>query len=136
MAGRGRYRTRQRELVASCLAQHPNSYLTVDELLSAISEQGNRIGRTTVYRALESMVGEGAALKAAVPGSEASYRIATEGAAGQLVCLSCGQVLPLDCRMANGLAGHILEHHGFRIDPTRTVLYGLCTACLEADHAR
>ncbi|MCR4870813.1 MAG: transcriptional repressor [Atopobiaceae bacterium] len=133
---RGRYRTHQRELVSACLEQHANRYLTVDEVLASIAGQGEHVGRTTAYRNLEAMAADGDALKVSIPGREASYRFAADGAAGQLVCLSCGAVLPLDCHMANGLAEHILDDHAFRIDPKRTVLYGTCATCMGAADAR
>lgn len=132
MAEKARYRTRQRELVENCLTGHSGAYFTVDEVLASIKSEGSSIGRTTVYRALENMTAEGKALKACVPGGEASYRITEEDAAGQLVCLECGNVFPLDCHTAADLAEHVLDHHGFAADPSRTVLYGKCAACMEA----
>ncbi len=132
MAERGKYKTRQRQLVAACLADNADRYLTVDEALSRIMECEGRIGRTTVYRALEDMVTSGEACKATIPGGEARYRISGGDAAGQLVCLACGRVSSLDCREALGLASHVREHHGFSVDPARTVLYGTCGECLGA----
>lgn len=132
MAERRRYNTVQRQLVAACLSGNAERYLTVDEVLSSIEEGGNRIGRTTVYRALEDMAATGVACKAVIPGGEARYRIAGGTAAGQLVCLTCGSVSSLDCREALGLASHVLNHHGFLVDPARTILYGTCGKCQEA----
>ena len=134
MAERGKYKTTQRQLVAACLADNADLFLTVDEALAIIEKNGNRIGRTTVYRALEGMAAEGEACKAVIPGGEARYRIAGKGAAGQLVCLTCGSVASLDCHEALGLASHILEHHGFSVDPARTILYGTCEKCRESAH--
>lgn len=110
---------------------HPDRYLTVDEVLSAITAQGEHVGRTTVYRNLEAMVAEGAVLKATAPGGEARYRLCPTSATGQLLCLSCGTAYPLDCHMVGEFSSHVLEHHGFALDPTRTVLYGTCKACRE-----
>lgn len=134
MPAKTRYKTRQRELVASCLASNAGRYLTIDEVLAFITAEGERIGRTTVYRALETMAQDGSALKASIPGGEASYRFAEESVAGQLVCLHCGNASPLDCHMARDLAEHVYEHHGFQMDPARTVLYGLCQRCMEDAH--
>ena len=132
MQEKTKYRTRQRQLVEECLAENPGRYLSVDAVCAAIAQDGERIGRTTVYRALEAMAADGRALKAAVPGGEASYRIAEDGAAGQLVCLECGGVEPLDCGTAGEFAHHVLEHHGFKADPARTILYGQCHSCADA----
>ena len=32
-----------------------------------------------------------------------------------------------------GLSEHVLTHHGFRINPLRTVFYGVCDECREAE---
>ncbi|HAM16308.1 MAG TPA: transcriptional repressor [Eggerthellaceae bacterium] len=132
MGERGKYKTRQRGLVEECLAAHAGAYLTVDGVLGCIKAEGQSIGRTTVYRALEDMADAGRSIKVSVPGGETSYRIAEKGAAGQLVCLECGSVLPLDCRTAADLAQHVMQHHGFSADASRTVLYGTCAACMKA----
>lgn len=133
MAERGRYKTRQRELVAACLEAHPDQCLTVDEIWRDILLDGKNVGRSTVYRNLEAMVHEGSALKATAPGGEASYRIATELATGQLVCLSCGRAYPLDCHAATDFSAHLFEHHGFRVELPRTVLYGTCANCMKTE---
>ncbi len=127
-----RYRTRQRELVASYLTKNSDSYHSVDDVWSGICFGGSGIGRSTVYRCLESMVEDGSALKATSPGGEARYRLAMDDAVGQLVCLECGRALPLDCHMVADFSTHVLEHHAFSIDPARTVLYGHCDACMGA----
>lgn len=126
-----RYRTRQREAVSAFLAENGDRYLSVDDVWTAVSSSGASIGRSTVYRCLETMASDGSVLKATSPGGEARYRLADGKPSGQLVCLRCGRVLPLDCHMVDDFSSHVLEHHAFRIDPTRTVLYGLCAPCME-----
>ena len=132
MAEERTYRTRQRELVSACLAEHARHYLTVDMVRVLLTAAGEKVGRSTVYRNLEAMAASGAALKAMAPGREASYRLAPEDGepAGQLVCLDCGEVLPLDCHMVGEMASHVLHDHHFRIEPARTVLYGVCENCM------
>lgn len=128
--GQRRYKTRQRELVRNYLALNTDRYLSVDDVWSGIAAEGQSVGRTTVYRYLEAMAQEGAALKATTPGGEARYRAVDESATGTLVCLECGRAFPLDCQMAEDFQEHVFEHHGFRVDATRTVLYGRCSNCL------
>jgi len=136
VSSRGKYKTRQRELVALCLEQYADTYMTVDRVVATIEASGEKVGRTTAYRALESMAAEGAALKACVPGGEASYRLSNGSAAGQLVCLDCGLATTLDCKTAEGFAHHVLDHHGFEVDLARTVFYGRCGRCRESADGR
>ena len=42
-----------------------------------------------------------------------------------------GQLFHVSCDYLNQLGEHLLEHHGFVIDHTKTVLYGLCAACAK-----
>ena len=128
-----KYKTKQGEAVSAYLTERPDSYLSVDEVWSALVAAGDRVGRSTVYRKLESMAQEGSALKATAPGGEARYRIAVGQSSGQLVCLSCGRAFPLDCHMVQDFSAHVREHHGFQIDAARTVLYGLCEDCKELE---
>lgn len=47
-----------------------------------------------------------------------------------LKCEECGNLSPIDCGELQKLYEHVIEHHHVRINPTKTVLYGLCEACL------
>ncbi|MCR5845527.1 MAG: transcriptional repressor [bacterium] len=130
-ARRGTYRTKQRDAIASYLAEKADRYLSVDEVWAGVSAGPENAGRSTVYRTLEAMFASGAALKAMTPSGEARYRMAVGDASTQLVCLNCGHALPLDCSMLADFSAHMLDHHGFKIDATRTVLYGICEKCRE-----
>ena len=134
--GRSTYNTRQRQQVKDCLARHSDSFLTVDGLCSRLAEEGTQVGRTTVYRTLESLAAEDEATKvAAARGGSARYRLRpmTLSEQGQLSCTRCGKVFPLDCSMLQEFSAHVEEHHGFAIDQRKTVLYGLCASCRAAE---
>lgn len=126
------YNTEQRRLVSACLDARADRYQTVDEVFEALREQGTSVGRTTVYRTLERMAADGTVSKVVgAPGSSALYRRAGEAEQGQLLCLECGRVFPLDCGMLATFDEHVREHHGFAIDQRRTVICGVCEQCLE-----
>ena len=55
---------------------------------------------------------------------------------GKLVCLQCGATRPLECHMLDELSTHLKDAHGFRIEPSRTVLYGLCAKCAGEETPR
>lgn len=137
MGKRAEYSTEQRRLVMSHMNAHADRYQTIDEVFDGLHGCGARIGRTTVYRALEKLVDEGLVSKvAAARGASASYRridTAADKPQGQLLCLDCGRAFPLDCSMLQGFADHVREHHGFVIDQSRTVLCGICEDCRHAE---
>ena len=87
------------------------------------------MGRTTVYRQLEKMTADGLALKyISEKGEAASYRLCGENCRLHLhlKCLDCGALTHLDCAAAESFSQHLLENHSFRLDPTKTVIYGHC----------
>lgn len=130
------YRTEQRQLVTSCLDANADRYQTVDEIFGALRGQGSNIGRTTVYRTLERLSQEGTVSKVVgAPGTSAFYRRVRPGDSeqGQLLCLECGRVFPLDCSMLSSFADHVLAHHGFELDSRRTVLCGICADCRRSE---
>lgn len=130
---RRKYKTRQREAVYAYMAKSSDRYLSVDDVWAGMTAAGSTVGRSTVYRCLEEMTSDGTAWKAMSPGGESRYRIAAEGVQGQLVCLGCGRAIPLDCHMVPDFSAHVLDRHGFAIEPARTVLYGWCGDCKGAD---
>lgn len=133
-ATRRGYNTEQRRLVSACLDAGADRYQTVDEVYETLREQGSSVGRTTVYRTLERMAADGTVSKVVgAPGTSALYRKAGEAEQGQLLCLECGRVFPLDCGMLASFDEHVREHHGFAIDQRRTVICGVCEQCLERD---
>ena len=132
MGTRARYNTEQRRLVEDELRRHADAYQTVDEVLASLHAAGSAIGRTTVYRTLERMAEEGGVAKVVgTRGGSAYYKRvdADTPAQGQLLCLECGRVFPLDCSMLDHFADHVREHHGFVIDQRRTVICGTCEDC-------
>ena len=44
-------------------------------------------------------------------------------------CACCGALLHLECSYIDGMAGHLKATHGFLLDPSKIVLYGLCGKC-------
>ena len=99
------YRTKQRELIISYLKSCPLPHITAGDIVLHLRAEGAKIGIATVYRQLERMVESG--------------------------LVRSGELLHVDCSYLNALAPHILEHHGFEVDNSRTVMYGLCRRCRE-----
>ena len=59
MAERGRYRTRQQELIVSCLKKQKDIFCTVEEFMESLRKDGIHVGQTTIYRALERLCEDG-----------------------------------------------------------------------------
>lgn len=129
MGTKSQYHTRQQEELLAFLRSNPGHFTAAD--LSA--HIGNAIGTTTVYRQLDRLVQAGLVTKYIIDsGSPACFEYAgQQEACCHCKCQQCGRLIHLHCHELPTLEQHILAHHGFAIDPARTVFYGLCQDCAQ-----
>ena len=131
-----RYQTKQREMLLSYLQTVPNVHVTAAEVCDHLKSQGAPIGKSTVYRQLESLVNEGILQKYTVDGiSPACFAyIGTDcqkagDSCFHCKCEKCGRLIHLRCDELKAVGVHLNGEHGFQLDPVRTVFYGLCENC-------
>ena len=111
MAERGRYRTRQQELILDCLREQKDVFLTVDQLMVYLGQKEILVGQTTVFRTLDRLTGDGVVIRIpSVNGSKAQYRY-------------------LECSHLKEFSRHIRQEHGFLLEPEHLILYGYCSQC-------
>ena len=137
MAERGRYKTKQQEIILECLKKQKSRFLTVSEFMEYLRNDGLSVGQTTVYRSLERLADEEKVMKLpADEGGNVRYCFADEGElskSGKLVCLHCGRFIPLECSRMEEFLDHIYKEHGFEPDRQHTILYGCCEGCRKKD---
>jgi len=46
-----------------------------------------------------------------------------------LKCERCGKLMHLECVHMDSLKDHLMAAHGFSVNSSQTVLYGLCSEC-------
>lgn len=129
------YMTRQQQAVLSCIKASPEGCATAAELTEQLHAVGQTIGLTTVYRQLERLSEQGLVHKV-VTDHGAYYQYCSahdEGSCFLLKCQRCGAIRHLDCSHLGELYRHLEQEHHFRIDPRRTLFYGLCEACSRED---
>lgn len=135
------YNTRQKECILEILKEHQELHITAAELGKRLEEQQTPVGTATIYRFLEQLVEEGLVRKYTLDGkSSACYQYMENGAACRehfhLKCLNCGTLFHVECEFLTQMQTHIMQHHSFRIDHTKTVLYGYCDTCRGAISAK
>lgn len=135
---RSKYNTRQRKLLLEYFKSVPGSHVTAGDICAHLKEHGTPIGQATVYRRLEDLVDEGIINKYIIDaGTPACFEYVDEEChiAGDTCfhckCAKCGKLIHLHCDELEGLAKHLYEEHSFKLDPKRTVFYGLCETCAE-----
>lgn len=126
------YDTKQSKLVYNFLENNPQKHFSAEEVYFAIIEAGNNIGRTTVYRQLDRLARENKVRKFSSGDKDACcYQFESENCHNHyhLRCSCCGTLIHMECDFLDKLSQHIFNNHKFKIDGTRTVLYGICQNC-------
>ncbi|MCR5481218.1 MAG: transcriptional repressor [Clostridia bacterium] len=137
MDSKQKYKTKQREIMLEYLKSVQGVHFTARDVCDYFRERGDAIGQSTVYRRLESLVDEGIINKYIVDGSSPACfeYVGEEKHADSVSCVhfkceKCGKVIHLSCSEIEELQAHLLSEHRFKLNPVRTVFYGLCEDCL------
>ena len=127
------YITQQGERIAGLLKSAAGEHMTADEIARRLSDGGEAVGKSTVYRWLDKLVEQGTVRRFSGDKSEsACYQYTGDSACRNhyhLKCSVCGRLLHVDCEYLDRVAEHILDHHGFVLSEEKTVLYGVCAEC-------
>lgn len=132
------YKTKQRQLILDCLSQNKDKSYTVDEIVDMLKQSGSMVGRTTVYRYCDALSKNGT-LRFFLQGNGKSttyqYIEHHEDCHEHmhLKCVKCGKFIHLGCDFMSGVCEHIMQHHGFTVDNSKTTLMGLCSECAQKE---
>ena len=129
-----RYNTAGRRRLVAFMESHSDRPYTVEELYEALTADGSEIGKSSLYRLLDKLCGEGVLRKFREhEDSAATYQYVGDDTDCEqhlhLKCAQCGRLIHLECGRSRELVVHILHEHGFRIDSKKSVLWGLCRDC-------
>ncbi len=132
------YKTKQRAVILECLKDNQGNSYTVDEIVDLLKKKGETVGRTTVYRYIDFLVQSGQVRKF-LPESRksAAYQYIEHKDECtnhmHLKCMSCGKFEHLGCDFMNGVCEHIMSHHNFKIDNSKTIILGVCSECMKKE---
>lgn len=136
MAPKTQYKTKQREELVKFLETVPSQHITVADVCEHFRSKGNSIGTTTVYRQMEKLVDEGVLNKYILDAQAPACfeyidkdKDCHEHECFHCKCEKCGKLIHLHCEELSEFEQHIMNHHGFSINPLRTVFYGICDEC-------
>ncbi len=137
MNSRPKYKTKQREILIDYLESVPGVHITAADVCEYFKRQGATIGQSTIYRQLESLVDEGIINKYIIDGnSPACFEyIGADSHIDSDICFhckceKCGKLIHLHCDELKEIQGHLYKEHQFKMNPMRTVFYGLCEQCI------
>lgn len=126
--------TKQGRCVLECLMENSGIHLTAEDISAKLKENGKAVSVATIYRQLEKLTALGKIRKyTSSPDEPACYQYFHEHTSCanhfHLKCQKCNKLIHVSCDYLDKLEKHIGEHHGFEVDNTRTVLYGICKDC-------
>ncbi|MBQ5330094.1 MAG: transcriptional repressor [Oscillospiraceae bacterium] len=133
------YKTRQREMIINFLMNTKEKHVTANDICTYLrGSEGCSLGQATVYRHLEKMVDEGIVTKYSIEnGMPACFEYTGDGHRDGICfhahCEKCGKLFHFSCDELEQIGEHLSEHHGFRLNPLRTVFYGICEDCAKAE---
>ena len=106
-----------------------NGHFTASELASAGRQRGLRIGRATLFRALEVMIELGAVERLDLPSGEHAYVVCAPSHHHHVVCSRCGRTAEVEDEGLAEAVRRIERQSGFRIDSHRLEMFGRCRRC-------
>ncbi len=127
-----RYNTKQSQAILSYIASLNGEHTTASRIQAHFSSIGSPIGIATIYRHLERLVECGKVHKYNIDGvSGACYQYcgADEHRYLHLKCESCGEISHFQCDLLDDVEQSIYKESAFKVNPRKTVLYGLCANC-------
>ncbi len=123
-----RRQTRQRTAVSAVLGA-ANEFLSAQEIHDVLRQQGDRVGLTTVYRALQTMVDDDVVDVIVRDDGESVYRSCSEHHHHHLVCRRCRATIEVEAPAVESWAEEVAAQHGFT-DVAHTVeVFGVCPDC-------
>ena len=131
------YNTKQKEKLTDYFKKNMSRQLTINDIIEEVSGNGEA-GKSTIYRQIAKMVEDGELLRMNGEDSKSAvYQYMGEGTHCRehfhLKCIACGELIHMECAMMQEITDHVRLHHGFVIDNSKSVLYGLCTICSEKE---
>ncbi len=137
MNSRSKYYTKQRGILVEYLKSVAGQHVTANDVCNYFKEHEVAIGQSTVYRQLENLVDEGIVNKYIIDANTPAcfeYNGHDDHEHEELCfhcrCEKCGNLIHLRCEELSGIGNHLAEEHHFRLDPKRTVFYGVCEKCI------
>ncbi|ALA67749.1 Fur family transcriptional regulator [Corynebacterium lactis] len=124
----GQRSTRQRRAVVEIMRDAQN-FRSAADIHRALTERGEKVGLTTVYRTLQSLAEIKAVDVLHQNNGEALYRLCGDHHHHHLVCTDCGETVEVTGGPVEEWAHNLAEKHGFSLTGHSAEVFGLCGNC-------
>jgi Fur family ferric uptake transcriptional regulator len=124
--------TRPRVAVLAAVHEHPHA--DTHSIIGRVREDLGGVSPQAVYDVLRALTDLGLVRRIVPPGSVARYESRVGDNHHHVVCRSCGAIADVDCAVGTAPCMTAADHHGYAIDETEVVYWGLCPGC-SAPHS-
>jgi len=104
-------------------------FASAQEVHRMMMKEGDRIGLTTIYRGLQSLVNQKVVDALRRDDGEAIYRVCGESHHHHLICRRCGRTVEIANEAIEKWAASEAASHGFREVGHSVELFGICQKC-------
>ncbi len=127
-------RTKQKTVILEFIKSNKDVHVKAEDILEGLRQQGEPVGKATVYRFLKVLEDEGQIRKYTLSDkAPACYQYVGDHPECRqhyhLMCSRCGAVSHVDSPAVRLFMDETLEKEGFAIDAGKTVFYGICREC-------
>jgi Fur family ferric uptake transcriptional regulator len=128
------YKTKQREIILNYLIENKNRHSTVKDIIKYLEINNQKVGQTTVYRYLDTLINKKQVRKYMLLGNDSSCFQYIENLKNcenhyHFKCENCGELFHFECDIFNDLDKHLKKYHEFTLNNNKFVLYGICKKC-------
>ncbi len=123
--------TRPRRVIAERLVELAanGADFTADDLWQELRQVEPKLGRATLYRSLEMLVGEGLLDRVDFAGGTHHYRVCGGNHHHHLTCTQCHRVVEVDVCLPADQFTAIGKRTNFAIEGHSITLFGRCESC-------
>ncbi len=128
LASAGYKSTTSRGHIVSLLAGREGVF-TAAELLEDLGERAPEVGRATLFRTLDLLIGLGALERVRLPGGQEGYLLCDPHHHHHVVCSSCGAIGEVESGALEWALAAAVEDSGFTLRSHALELSGVCAPC-------
>jgi len=124
--------TNQRQKILDVLKIGTEGYhLSAEDIYQNLSEQGEKISFSTIYRALHVLVHLGVLREIELVDHRKYYEFKHPDISPHhhLVCIQCGKVTEFEENLIMEISLREAQHHNFSLVNCQFTVYGLCADC-------
>lgn len=124
----GRRVTPQRVMILAAM-QECAGHVSADEVFRRVQKKHPYVNRSTIYRTLDMLAGEGVVTVTDFGKASAQYEINRDEPHHHMVCRQCGEVGEFDHALLEPLQAALRKQYHFEATIHHFAVFGLCQVC-------